>query len=49
MAVSEAADAKTSKSVFGPNYERLQRVKARYDPDDTFGKWFPIQPAPAAV
>ena len=28
-----------------PAYERLQRLKKRYDPENTFNRWFPITPA----
>ena len=39
-------DAKASRSrqMFGANYERLQHVKAIYDPDCIFNKWFNIEP-----
>lgn len=33
------------KKLFGSNYPRLQKIKAKYDPGLVFGKWFPIQPA----
>jgi FAD/FMN-containing dehydrogenase len=32
------------RDVFGENYERLQKLKAKYDPDMVFHKWFPITP-----
>ena len=28
-----------------PAYERLQRVKKRYDPENIFNRWFSITPA----
>ncbi|KXS94244.1 hypothetical protein AC578_10101 [Pseudocercospora eumusae] len=34
-----------SKDVFGDNYERLQGIKAKYDPTNMFNKLFPITPA----
>jgi hypothetical protein len=33
-----------SKDVFGNNYERLQELKARYDPQNMFNKLFAVQP-----
>jgi FAD/FMN-containing dehydrogenase len=33
-----------SKDVFGANYERLQGLKARYDPKNMFNKLFAITP-----
>ncbi|KAL5114013.1 hypothetical protein ACEQ8H_008118 [Pleosporales sp. CAS-2024a] len=33
-----------SKDVFGANYERLQELKAKYDPKNTFNKLFAITP-----
>ncbi len=37
--------AEKMKSVFGPNLERLQRLKKKYDPDSMWNKWHPISPA----
>ncbi|KIM46256.1 hypothetical protein M413DRAFT_441337 [Hebeloma cylindrosporum] len=34
-----------AKHIFGDNYQRLQEIKKRYDPDNIFNKWFPIIPA----
>jgi FAD/FMN-containing dehydrogenase len=36
-----------TKDVFGENYERLAQLKAKYDPNLVFNKWFPITPAKA--
>ncbi|KAG8700071.1 hypothetical protein FRC08_004937 [Ceratobasidium sp. 394] len=33
---------------FGSNFTRLVEVKRKYDPDNLFGKWFPITPAVVA-
>ncbi|QRV92197.1 FAD-binding domain protein [Ceratobasidium sp. AG-Ba] len=42
----------TSKVVvnrrFGSNILRLAQMKGKYDPDNLFGKWFPIATGPAA-
>ena len=42
--LSEGGEGK-SKKVFGPNLQRLQQLKAKYDPDMVWNKWFPIVPA----
>lgn len=34
-----------SKDIFGENYERLQQIKAKYDPTNMFNKLFAITPA----
>lgn len=36
---------KGAEGQFGENYARLQQVKAKYDPNQVFNKWFPITPA----
>ncbi|KAH6915196.1 FAD binding domain-containing protein [Coprinopsis sp. MPI-PUGE-AT-0042] len=33
-----------SKAAFGDNYERLQGIKAEFDPNNIFNRWFPITP-----
>ncbi|KAK3065907.1 hypothetical protein LTR53_017903 [Teratosphaeriaceae sp. CCFEE 6253] len=35
-----------SRDIFGEHYPRLQKIKAKYDPDNMFDKLFPIQPEP---
>ncbi|KAF2765470.1 hypothetical protein EJ03DRAFT_330940 [Teratosphaeria nubilosa] len=37
-----------SKDIFGDSYERLQALKAKYDPTNVFNKLFPITPAAEA-
>ncbi|PSR76100.1 hypothetical protein PHLCEN_2v8688 [Hermanssonia centrifuga] len=32
------------RDVFGENYDRLRDLKAKYDPNSVFHKWFPIVP-----
>lgn len=38
-------DPKGAAMVFGPNYERLRKVKQKYDPECVWRKWYPIEPA----
>ena len=33
-----------SKDIFGSNYPELQKLKAKYDPNNVFNKLFAIQP-----
>ncbi|KAI0294635.1 FAD-binding domain-containing protein [Multifurca ochricompacta] len=42
---AESADQESmSRTLFGPNYGPLQRLKHRYDPENVFWKWFAIAP-----
>ena len=41
----EGDASKGAEVQFGENYARLQVIKAKYDPDKVFNKWFPIEPA----
>jgi len=40
----QVPDDSKSRVLFGPNYSRLQRLKAQYDPESIFSKRFPISP-----
>ncbi|KAI0092983.1 FAD-binding domain-containing protein [Irpex rosettiformis] len=33
-----------SRDIFGENYDRLSELKAKYDPQNVFRKWYPITP-----
>jgi FAD/FMN-containing dehydrogenase len=37
-------DDSSARALFGPNYKRLQRLKAEYDPENVFSRWFAITP-----
>ncbi|EIW74240.1 hypothetical protein CONPUDRAFT_170253 [Coniophora puteana RWD-64-598 SS2] len=37
-----------SSLMFGDNYPRLQHIKAKYDRNNVFNKWFPITPDASA-
>ncbi|PVF97284.1 FAD-binding domain-containing protein [Serendipita vermifera] len=36
----------SAQLLFGGNYPRLQKIKAKYDPNSMFKSWFPIRPDP---
>ena len=36
-----------TQALFKGNYQRLQAIKRKYDPNVVFNKWFVIDPAPA--
>ncbi|EJD49783.1 FAD-binding domain-containing protein [Auricularia subglabra TFB-10046 SS5] len=38
------ATEQATQMMFGKNYQRLQKIKAKYDPDMVFRQWFAIQP-----
>ena len=40
----QVPDDSNSRVLFGANYSRLQRLKAQYDPEGVFSKWYPIIP-----
>ena len=40
----QVIDDSKSRVLFGRNYSRLQRLKAQYDPECIFSKWYPIIP-----
>lgn len=41
---AQVSDDSNSRALFGRNYPRLQRLKAKYDPDNVFSRWFAIAP-----
>lgn len=41
---AQVPDDSSSRMLFGRNYGRLQRLKAKYDPENVFSKWFAITP-----
>jgi len=38
----QVLDDSNSRVQFGPNYNRLQQLKAQYDPESVFPKWFSL-------
>ncbi|KAG8983861.1 hypothetical protein FRB90_005686 [Tulasnella sp. 427] len=38
-------EPKTAELAFGANYARLREVKRKYDPENLWNKWYPIEPA----
>jgi FAD/FMN-containing dehydrogenase len=36
------------EALFKDHYPRLQKIKAQYDPNRVFSRWFGIEPAAAA-
>lgn len=45
---ARSLDDSNSRALFGSNYSRLQRLKAQYDPENVFFRWFAITPDPHA-
>ena len=46
-AATETNGTSRSKAecLYGPNYQRMQQIKKKYDPEIVFDKWFVITPA----
>jgi len=44
----EKAPPSRTKLVYKDNYTRLQKSKAKYDPNGVFSRWFGIEPAEAS-
>jgi Berberine and berberine like len=46
MAYWNASNGKaSSERVFGSNYSKLRIIKKKFDPENIFNKWYPIQPS----
>ena len=41
---AQVPDDSSSRALIGRNYHRLQRLKAKYDTDNVFSRWFAITP-----
>ena len=46
MRLLEMGDGRAA-ALFGANYPKIQKLKAKYDLHSVFSKWYPIQPSSA--